>query len=676
VTANYFAVLGRAPDGTGWNFWYNQLPSIGRTGVSNGLISSQEYNGKCDSTLSGTTYYKNDVVSGQAVGVNDGSYSPNYNCGQFGPNWFPYNTDFVTMLYLEGLGREPDTGTWILYYCGLVPSVCPGWNGPPLSQAQTVGNFIANGTEFVNHSGEQTPATPTYPANTSGTGVGGTEQYVTINYSGGTAGLSNIAWGAVFVGTGNAAAGGATAGCSFLWWQDRSVEMWESGQNGSWSSYLGSGTLGNAGSLTGSYNCSLDLANSSYKASTGVLTLALTYLWGMSGTQSVWSYAANVQNWPSFPYESLATFVIPGPVNVTLATSLPGLSLAENGFTCTSTPCTYSWMSGSSQTIGAPLTQQINGVAYVFSGWSDGGNLSHTITVPSAAVAYTATFTQQAAPQPPPSATSQSTLCPPTPGVDPWPANGTDAPPGYESYVCYNSSSNQMYGYSRTLFQGPSALYGISTTAYADMINDLGTDLDSRCSGPASSTLYRPSTGDPYVAADSRVPCSGNFSASADRDYTVIGTHSDNIGSTFGYSKASLGFAVAGGNTSFHVFLDSGTDYTGATVPSVYTLPDPGGANWTSATDGVFAAYTHQNAHDVNITLTVPYTATKGRHDIWFPTTVAGVYHPNPWFGVIVYDGTPQITSVSSTPSPIHPGSPTAITVSGHNFGTSPTVYQ
>jgi len=61
-----------------------------------------------------------------------------------------------------------------------------------------------------------------------------------------------------------------------------------------------------------------------------------------------------------------------------------------------STPYTASWIVGSTHTIAAasPVSCGL-GCQYVWQSWSDGGAQSHTITVPSAATTYTATFQQQ-----------------------------------------------------------------------------------------------------------------------------------------------------------------------------------------------------------------------------------------------------------------------------------------
>ena len=82
-------------------------------------------------------------------------------------------------------------------------------------------------------------------------------------------------------------------------------------------------------------------------------------------------------------------------IPVTVQTSMPGGSVIVDGVTYAS-PYTVLWLSGSNHTIGVSSPQlEGGGVRYVFSSWSDGGAQSHTITVPTYAVTYTAYFTTQ-----------------------------------------------------------------------------------------------------------------------------------------------------------------------------------------------------------------------------------------------------------------------------------------
>ncbi|HEV7299457.1 MAG TPA: PQQ-dependent sugar dehydrogenase [Tepidisphaeraceae bacterium] len=81
----------------------------------------------------------------------------------------------------------------------------------------------------------------------------------------------------------------------------------------------------------------------------------------------------------------------PRKVNLSLQTSVPGLSLALDGQPIKS-PVTQQAVSGMLRQLGAPETQTLNGVTYRFTGWSDGGAATHNITMPTANTTYTATY--------------------------------------------------------------------------------------------------------------------------------------------------------------------------------------------------------------------------------------------------------------------------------------------
>jgi hypothetical protein len=84
----------------------------------------------------------------------------------------------------------------------------------------------------------------------------------------------------------------------------------------------------------------------------------------------------------------------PAPVTITFASSPSGMSLTVDGVAVRA-PASYSWTPGTTHTIAA-ANQGLGGTNYNFGSWSDGGAASHTITVPSAATTYTASFAAQA----------------------------------------------------------------------------------------------------------------------------------------------------------------------------------------------------------------------------------------------------------------------------------------
>ena len=79
-------------------------------------------------------------------------------------------------------------------------------------------------------------------------------------------------------------------------------------------------------------------------------------------------------------------------VSVTVTTSPANLSITVDGVTATA-PQTYSWVVGSSHTIATTSPQNVSGgTEQVFSSWSDGGAISHSVTAPGSSTTYTASF--------------------------------------------------------------------------------------------------------------------------------------------------------------------------------------------------------------------------------------------------------------------------------------------
>ena len=82
------------------------------------------------------------------------------------------------------------------------------------------------------------------------------------------------------------------------------------------------------------------------------------------------------------------------PVQVTVQTNLSGLSFTVDGTTYTSAQ-TFSWVPGSSHTIATISPQNgATGVRYVWTSWTGGGGISHTVA-PTTNKTYTANFNTQ-----------------------------------------------------------------------------------------------------------------------------------------------------------------------------------------------------------------------------------------------------------------------------------------
>jgi glucose/arabinose dehydrogenase/PKD repeat protein len=88
---------------------------------------------------------------------------------------------------------------------------------------------------------------------------------------------------------------------------------------------------------------------------------------------------------------SKAVTMDPKTVDLTLASSPAGAQLTIGADTGNG-PFTQRFIQNATTDITAPSPQTIGSQAYGFTGWSDGGGITHTITVPQTDTTYTATF--------------------------------------------------------------------------------------------------------------------------------------------------------------------------------------------------------------------------------------------------------------------------------------------
>ncbi len=83
--------------------------------------------------------------------------------------------------------------------------------------------------------------------------------------------------------------------------------------------------------------------------------------------------------------------ILPRTATITLQSNPAGLQVTLDGQPVT-TPVSVTSVVGVKRTLGVVSPQNINGANYVFSSWSDGGAVTHTITTPSTGATYTATY--------------------------------------------------------------------------------------------------------------------------------------------------------------------------------------------------------------------------------------------------------------------------------------------
>src|SRR5690606_10151133 len=89
------------------------------------------------------------------------------------------------------------------------------------------------------------------------------------------------------------------------------------------------------------------------------------------------------------------TTVYPRKVDLSLSTSPAGLPLFLDGVQL-STPIAYDTLVGFQHVVSAPATACVGGTTYSFSGWSDGGAATHSVTVPTQNTAVVAQYTPTA----------------------------------------------------------------------------------------------------------------------------------------------------------------------------------------------------------------------------------------------------------------------------------------
>jgi uncharacterized repeat protein (TIGR02543 family) len=140
------------------------------------------------------------------------------------------------------------------------------------------------------------------------------------------------------------------------------------------------------GTASGSYGNPTNVGNVTTYTLTG-LTLGQTYYIAVTAYDT-----SNNESGYSNEVNGVAT---DGAPVYTVATNPVGLQVVIDGTSYTA-PQTFSWTVGSSHTLSLSSPQNgPSGIRYLYSSWSDGGAQTHTITVPSSSITYTANFSAQ-----------------------------------------------------------------------------------------------------------------------------------------------------------------------------------------------------------------------------------------------------------------------------------------
>jgi hypothetical protein len=270
---------------------------------------------------------------------------------------------------------------------------------------QNVNNHtVVNGNQFCNQGAITVPstagaATP-YPSNIFVTGLTGNVGAVTVN-------LNNISSSDIqqtdllLVGPTGAAiipfasvGDGSTIGGVNIVLEDSASGLIPGGSPLTSGSYQPTSITGGTSLI---FPAPAPLVNASnYAATDGSATLTSTFqntaptgTWALYAMDHSGSGAATIAG-------GWCVNISPATVQTTITTSPAGLLVSVDGGTATTAPLVENWVPGSSHTIATSSPQSgAPGVQYVFSSWSDSGAISHSITVPSTATTYTATFNTQ-----------------------------------------------------------------------------------------------------------------------------------------------------------------------------------------------------------------------------------------------------------------------------------------
>jgi len=111
-------------------------------------------------------------------------------------------------------------------------------------------------------------------------------------------------------------------------------------------------------------------------------------------TFSTWGGSVNTTSNPAniaMDGQKTITANFVSQAGITVTSNPSGRTVVVDGAPYTA-PAVFQWTTGSIHTIEAPSPQQAASVQYTFTGWSDGGSPSHSITASAATSIYTANF--------------------------------------------------------------------------------------------------------------------------------------------------------------------------------------------------------------------------------------------------------------------------------------------
>ena len=231
-------------------------------------------------------------------------------------------------------------------------------------------------------------------------------------------------------------------------------------------------------------------------------------------------------------------------VQVTVGTSPAGLAFTVDGTSYTSAQ-TLSWTVGSSHTLVTTSPQTNGGTQNTFASWSDAGAISHSVTAPSTATSYTATFS-----------TSYQLTTAANPSAD-----GAVTPPSgtyYAAGTVVNLTATPNSGYSFTNWTGSVASTGSpSTTVTMSAAQSVTANFSALVVTAPVASLTPPSlsfTSTTSVASAAQVATlsnTGNATLTI-TSITIAGTNPTDFAVTTGANACGSSLA-AGSSCSIYV---------------------------------------------------------------------------------------------------------------------------
>lgn len=173
-----------------------------------------------------------------------------------------------------------------------------------------------------------------------------------------------------------------------------------------------------------------------------------------------------------------ANFSAVSTVKVTIGTSPAGLLFSVDSATYTSKQ-TLTWTSGSSHTIATTSPQTSSGTQNTFASWSDGGAISHSVSAPSSATTYTASFNKSYQLTTAASPTSDGTVSPATGAF-------------YASGTVVNLSATPNSGYTFSSWTGNVANASSASTTVTMNAPEAVVANFASTSAPASGLTFTP----------------------------------------------------------------------------------------------------------------------------------------------------------------------------------------